>query len=399
MFNPLSAEFTRDPHAMYRALRADPKPVYSPKFKLWFLSRYDHVSTIALHPSSVRSLEGLIPQAELRQRQRDANWHNMPYHERVVQFSLLDSDGQTHRRLRGLVFAELTHKKMSTLLPALDAFVDHLLGGLAEIGEFDFVGDFAQHIPGFVIGELLGIPLADRPQLRRWSEDIVQYFDLDRSDAKKQVAESASESFYHYICDLLKESHHSNLLSVMHQDFIDGKYSLDELISTVMLILMAGHGSSIDMLGNTMHLLLQNPDALARLHNQQGFDDTAMQECFRLEPPLPFFHRHIIDDVELAGQTFPAGTTFGLLYASANRDDAVFENPDQLILDRHPNRHLAFGRGAHLCLGNHLARLSIARVFAKLFSRFRHFELLEEPVQYRPGLSVRGPLGLSVRFT
>jgi len=398
-FDPFSPDFARDPYAVYQGLRSQAAPLYSEEFKLWFLSSYQQVSQIALHSAAVRSLDGFVSEAELRQKQREANWHDMPYHERVVQFSLLDSDGETHRRLRSLVFAHLTAKQMAKLMPALEAYLDQLIEQIAEQERFDFMAEFAQHIPGFLIGELLGMPLADRPQLRKWSDQIVQFFDLDRSDDKKQLAEAATEEFYFYIQEQLQApSPEGCLLNVMLSDFHAGRYDKDELISTVMLILMAGHGSSIDMLGNVMHCLFTFPDVLRSLKQQKVIDQGAMQELFRFEPPLPFFHRYIVEDVELDGQNFAAGTNFGLLYASANRDESVFDQADQILLDRQPNRHLSFGRGAHLCLGNHLARLSIAQVFKQLFSRFDEFELLDEQVIFRPGLSVRGPQAMMVRF-
>jgi hypothetical protein len=163
-----------------------------------------------------------------------------------------------------------------------------------------------------------------------------------------------------------------------------------------MLILMAGHGSTIDVLGTGLHSLLRAPDQMARLRGDAKLIRTAIPEMFRFESPLPFFHRHATQEIHLEGQTFAPGTKFGLLYASANRDPAQFDNPDSFDICRSPNRHLAFGGGAHFCLGNHLARLDMELFFTRLLQRFQKIELIDAEPPYKRGLSVRGPLRLPI---
>ncbi|MBL8591280.1 MAG: cytochrome P450, partial [Devosia sp.] len=176
-----------------------------------------------------------------------------------------------------------------------------------------------------------------------------------------------------------------------------GEMSEDEFISTAMLILMAGHGSTIDVLGSGMHALLRFPAEMQRLKADPGLMATAVQEMFRFESPLPFFDRYAAEDVEVGGIAYPRGTRFGLLYGAANRDPAQFENPDSFDVGRAPNRHLAFGGGAHFCLGNHLARLDMDVIFTTLFNTFRSIELLEVP-EYKRSLSVRGPRALRLKL-
>jgi len=182
----------------------------------------------------------------------------------------------------------------------------------------------------------------------------------------------------------------------MIEDEQRGLYSDDEFISTCMLILMAGHGSTIDVLGTGMLTLLMNPDALARLRAEPATLPGAIDEMFRFEPPLPFFHRHALEDTLIRGHNFPAGTTFGLLYGAANRDPAAFSEPDRFDIARQPNRHLAFGMGAHLCLGNNLAKLNMRVIFSALIRRFTRIELANEVVRYKRGLSVRGVEALRI---
>lgn len=400
-FDPLSRDFSADPYAVYAKLRAADEPYYFEPQNMWLLSRYDDVSAVTTDPSMVRSLAGIKPVEELKDMQRRANWHDMPYHERVVQFSLLDSDGDIHRRLRKQVFGSFIGASVSDLEPMVQDYVDRLLDSLLDRDEIDFIGDFAAHIPGYVIGKLLGAPEEDCPQLRLWSEQIVQFFDVDRSDERKELAERSTREFYDYLSALKLErtqAPREDLISKMLVDERAGLYTQDEFISTCMLILMAGHGSTIDVLGSGMHTLLTHPTDLQTLREDPEKMPEAIQEMFRYEPPLPFFHRHATKEFNLRGRAYPEGTTFGLLYGAANRDSAHFENADSFKIDRAPNRHLAFGRGAHLCLGNHLARLNMKVIFGTLLRRFSRFEIVDSQVTYKLGLSVRGPEKLNIRW-
>lgn len=399
--NPFDPQFPRNPYTVYKRLRDLDRPYFYEAQNMSMLARYEDVVAIATSPHSVRSLVGIAPQEDIAKWQRQANWHDMPYHERVVQFSLLDSDGEVHRRLRKLLFGEFKIDNISYLEPVVQSFVDRLLDELADRQDIDFMNEFAVHIPGFVIGHLLGAPARDCHQLRLWSEQVVQFFDVDRSDEKKQIAETATREFYHYLSELKAERSvrpQNDLISKMIVDEKAGKYSEDEFISTCMLILMAGHGSTIDVLGSGMHTLLTHKDATQELRQAPEGLPLAIQEMFRYEPPLPFFHRHVTQEVTLRGHTYPAGTTFGLLYGAANRDPRQFEQADRFIINRTPNRHLAFGQGAHLCLGNNLARMNMKVIFGTLLRRFSRIELTDDEVVYKPGLSVRGPKSLNISW-
>jgi cytochrome P450 len=264
----------------------------------------------------------------------------------------------------------------------------------------DFVADFAAHVPGHVIGSLLGVPDEDCPQLRIWSEDIVQYFDADRTEDRKQLAERATTEFSEYLVALIAERSkqpRDDLLSTLVRARDAGEMNESELISLAMLILAGGHGSTIDVLGNGMYALLKNPEQLAKLRSNPALIHSAVQEMFRFDSPLPFFHRFASKDVEVMGKTYPRGTRFGLLYGSANRDQMQFPDADRFDISRNPNRHVAFGRGAHLCLGNNLARLDMEIVFLTLLRRIQSIELTSDEVVYKPGLSARGIRQLPLR--
>jgi cytochrome P450 len=257
-------------------------------------------------------------------------------------------------------------------------------------------------VPGHIIGHLLGVPDKDCPQLRIWSENIVQFFDVGRIQAHKILAENATTEFYFYLSDLITERRkkpQEDLISSLVAAHDAGEMSESELISTCMLILAAGHGSTIDVLGSGMHTLVSYPEQMRLLRQEPGHIQMAVQEMFRFESPLPFFHRYASEALVLNGQHYPKGTKFGLLYGSANRDPNQFPDADTFDITRNPNRHVAFGRGAHLCLGNHLSRLDMEVIFLSILRRTRHIELSDPEPAYKKSLSVRGPESLRVTLT
>lgn len=399
-FDPLSAEFAADPYAVYARMRAEDGLFPFPELDMLLVTRQRDVSAIVADKRLPRMPNGILDDAELRRRQRQDNFHDMPHHARFVQSSMLNSDGEVHDRLRRQVYRMFTPALIAGQRSAIETYVTGLVSGLVGAGEVDFVADLAVHVPGHVIGHLLGVPEADCPMLRTWSENIVQYFDVDRSAARKALAESTAAEFGAYLRDLKSDrvrNPREDLVTRLVQAEQAGEMSEDEFISTAMLILMAGHGSTIDVLGSGMHAMLRFPDQMARLKADPSLMPTAVQEMFRFESPLPFFDRYAAEEVEVGGITYSRGTRFGLLYGAANRDPAQFDQPDHFDVGRTPNRHLAFGGGAHFCLGNHLARLDMDVIFTTLFRTFRQIELVEVP-EYKRSLSVRGPRALRLRL-
>ncbi|MEO4042626.1 cytochrome P450 [Hoeflea sp. CAU 1731] len=399
-FEPLSKEFTADPYAAYANLREEDDLYYFKDFDVWIASRFEDVRALALDKRMVRSLDGIATREALEALQRRNNWHDMPYHERYVQVNLLESDGPVHDRLRRQIFGYFTSSAVNHWQALIQDYVDGLLDSLSGRDEIDFVSELASHVPGHIIGRMLGVPDEDCPKLREWSEEIVRYFDIDRTEEKKRIAENATREFAEYMIALKAEREKNpkdDLISQLLEVERNGGFLEDEFIATVMLILKAGHGSTIDVLGSGMHALLEFPDQMQKLRDDPTLIGTAVQEMFRYESPLPFFHRHNCEEIELKGRRYPKGTKFGLLYASANRDPAVFPNPDSFDITRTPNRHIAFGAGPHFCLGNHLSRLDMEVIFTSLLNRFSSIELLEKP-NYKPGLQARGPQSLHLRL-
>ena len=402
MLDPQSTAFAKDPYSFYADLREMDELFFYDSADAYLLSRYTDVESAARNPTLVRSLEAFMDPDYVDAQQRARGWHDMPNHERFVQFSLLERDGATHFRLRVIVLRALSRRLVEQQRGMIQTYVDQLLDQLLQHREFDLVEELASHVPGHIIGHLLGVPSEDCPQLRIWAENIVQFFDIGRTPAHKLLAEKATTEFYLYLSDLItdrKKKPQEDLISSLVAAQNAGEMSESELISTCMLILAAGHGSTIDVLGSGMHALISHQEQMSLLRQEPGHIQMAVQEMFRFESPLPFFHRYATEALVLNGQHYPRGTKFGLLYGSANRDPDQFPDADTFDITRNPNRHVAFGRGAHLCLGNHLSRLDMEVIFLTILRRTRHIELTDPEPAYKKSLSARGPESLHVTLT
>lgn len=401
-FDPYSAEFAQDPYPVYARMRKERPIHYHEGWGVWLFSGYEDIKTLVLDERLGRTMDHVMSRTEIAADRARRDWDAAPNHSRYVKVSILDSEGELHERLRKAVFRMFTPARVNQLRDFIQGLIERQIDALGPVKEFDFIEDLIAPVPGFVIGELLGVPEHDRPQLRSWSEDIVQFFEPERTVAHRELAEQATMEFAGYLADLAamrREQPGSDLISEMIA-WRDGADCLDhvELVSTAMTVLMAGHGSTIDALGNGMLALLRHPEQLDALKADPGLIHTAVQEMFRYDAPLPHFHRYALEDMEYRGHSFRKGDKLGFLYASANRDEACFATPDSFDIRREPNRHLAFGGGAHHCLGSHLARLNMEIIFNTVLRRLPGLSLAAtvDALQWRPGIQSRGLVRLPV---
>ena len=400
-FRPFSSEFARDPYAVYARMRNECPIYYFEEWELYLLSRYEDIAALVNDPGLVRTLDHLMSEEQLQEKRLAEKWDDTPKLSRYIRISMLDSESDIHDRLRKLVFRMFTPVRVHLLRDLIQQYVDSCIDQIIEQGQMDFIEDFVASIPGFIIGKLLGVPESERAQLRIWSENIVQVFEPERTAEQIKLAEDTTGDFANYLVELAEQRRvepEQDLISELIRAKLEGKLSEDEFISTCMLILMAGHGSTIDASGNGMLALLKHPQQLAKLRHSPELITTAIQEMFRYDPPLPYFHRFALEDMQYKGMKFAKGTKFGVLYASANRDPAQFNQADAFDIARQPNRHLAFGIGAHFCLGNHLARLNMDVIFSSLLARMPNLRLETDLPEYRIGLTSRGLKSLPVSW-
>jgi unspecific monooxygenase len=300
--------------------------------------------------------------------------------------SLLEREGEPHRRLRGLVAGAFNRGHTARLEPAVRALADRLVAGL--VGGGDLVESVAAVLPVEVIAELLDVPEPARSALRDWSNTIVKMYEPGLPDEGRAAAERAAAEFVDALrglADLRRRRPGDDLVS----DLAAGGLDADELVGTAALLLMAGHEATVNALGNGVLALLRHPAQWERLRAEPALTPLAVEELLRFDPPLQLFERTALRDTEVAGHPVPAGTRIAALLGAAARDPEAVDRPDELDVGRTRNPHLGFGAGVHYCLGAPLARLEIAAVLDALRVRLPGMALAGEPERL-PTFVMRG---------
>ncbi len=373
-FDPTDPAFLADPYPAFAALRAR-GPVH------------DHPVLGA--PVAVTHA---ACSAVLRGRDLGRVWADAQPADRFGAFnllhrnSLLEREGEPHRRLRGLVAGAFNRGHTARLEPAVRALADGLVAGL--VGGGDLVGRVAAVLPVEVIAELLDVPEPARSALRDWSNAIVKMYEPGLPEPGRAAAERAAAEFVEALrglADLRRRRPGDDLVS----DLAAGGLDADELVGTAALLLMAGHEATVNALGNGVLALLRHPDQWERLRTEEALTPTAVEELLRFDPPLQLFERTALRHTEVAGHPVPVGTRIAALLGAAARDPEAVEAPDDLDVGRTRNPHLGFGAGVHYCLGAPLARLEIAAVLDALRVHLPEMALAGEPERL-PTFVMRG---------
>ncbi|MER7165765.1 cytochrome P450 [Micromonospora sp. NPDC000207] len=330
---------------------------------------------------------------------------------RLLGGSMGSMDPPDHTRQRRLVQAAFTPQYVETLRPGVQAITDQLVDGLLARPDrtFDLVEDFAVPLPLTVMSDMLGIPRDDRNRFRLWSELLLS---LDPTSAQSAPAGMSPmdvmaeiEKFVGYLDALIvakRADPGDDLISRMTLAEADGeRMTDDELLKMVALLVVGGLGTTQHLIGNMVLALFRNPEQLELLRADPGLAPSAVEEMLRFHGPIEIsFPRFAAEDTEIAGQPIARGEMIIAVLAAADRDPARFTDPDRLDIRRSGNRHLAFGRGAHMCLGAPLARVEGQIALTTLLARMPQLRPANEPVDaaWRPGLTLRGLSSLSVRF-
>jgi len=313
-------------------------------------------------------------------------------------------DPPDHTRLRGLVQKAFTPRMVETLRPRVEEIVAELLDEALARGRIDAVADFAYPLPVRIICEMLGVPAEDEQRFSDWSGVLARGLDPETAlgEEQRRARAEAALGFAEYFFALLAErrrSPGSDLLSQLAAAEEAGdQLSEGELLSTAILLLIAGHETTVNLLSGGLLALVEQPDQLALLRRDRSVEQSAVDELLRFVSPVQRSGRWILRDTDVDGHRFPAGSFVTTLVASANRDPDVFEHPDRLDLARPDNRHLGFGFGLHHCLGAPLARLEAVVALPTLLRRARSIELAG-PVVYRENVVLRGLAALPVTLT
>jgi hypothetical protein len=351
--------------------------------------------------------------AVLRDRRLGRIWADKSPAERFGSFNLihrnaiLEMEPPHHTRLRRLISAAFARGHVERLRPWVEdlagRLVDELLERSGGSDPVDLLPGMAEQLPVAVIAELLGVPDADRPLLRPWSNAIVKMYEYDRTRRREDDAERAAEEFVGYLRGLAAERRRrpgDDLVShlVQVRDAEGDRLTEDELVTTCILLLNAGHEATVNVTANGTLALLRHPDQLARLRAERSLLPAAVEELMRFDSPLQLFERTATEDVELGGVTVERGQKVAALLGSANHDPSVFEAPGDLDVGRTDNPHVSFGAGIHFCIGAPLARVELQASFGALLDRTSSLELGGEPVR-RPEFVIRGLASLPVVLT
>jgi cytochrome P450 len=351
--------------------------------------------------------------AVLRDRRLGRIWRDKEPADRFGSFNLihrnaiLEMEPPDHTRLRRLISTAFARGHVERLRPWVEELAGRLVDGLVERSggtePVDVLSGMAEQLPVDVIAELLGVPDADRPLLRPWSNAIVKMYEYGRTTAVEEAAERAAAEFVAYLRELAAERRTApgeDLLShlVTVRDSDGDRLTEDELVTTCILLLNAGHEATVNVTANGTLALLRHPDQLRRLRADRSLLPTAIEEFMRFDSPLQLFERTAIEDVEVGGITVEKGQKIAALLGSANHDPAVFADPETLDVGRAENPHVSFGAGVHFCIGAPLARVELQASFGALLDRTSSLELGGEPVR-RPEFVIRGLAELPVVLT
>jgi cytochrome P450 PksS len=391
--------FKADPYPLFARLRAEAPVCRVPiadKHPTWLVTRYDDVVALLKDERIIKQRRSAFtPEQAARQP-----W--IPSAVKPLERNMLDLDPPDHTRLRGLVHKAFTPRLVEDLRGRVQQITDELLDAVRDRGRMDLIRDFALPLPSIVIAELLGIPARDRHRFHRWSTALLMA--PATTWGMLRVLPSVL-AFLRYLRKLIatRRAVPSDDLAgaLVRAREAGDALSEDELLAMFVLLLIAGHETTVNLIGNGMLALLRHPDQLERLREDPELIKPGVEELLRYDGPLlTATDRYAREDVEIGGVTIRRGERIFAALASANRDESQFENPDELDLTRDPNRHVAFGLGLHYCLGAPLARLEGQIAINTLIRRFPDLELATAPasLRRRPGLVLNSLEALPLTF-
>ncbi|HMG27109.1 MAG TPA: cytochrome P450 [Acidimicrobiia bacterium] len=379
IFNPFEAGFFDDPYRQYAALR-EHDPVHRSPLEVWVLFRYDDIVRTLRDASLSVQIDNANPTARMQMFAEQA-----PGEVERGAHSILNVDPPDHTRLRRLVSKAFTPKMVHGLRPRIQELVDDALDTMAARGEADVIGDLAFPLPFTVISEMLGMPGGNRDEVRCWSHTLTKTLDPILTPEEVQAALVAADNMQGHVQDVLawKREHPADdlLTGLLAAEDEGDRLSELELLDQVLLLYVAGHETTVNLIGNATLALLRHPDQLARLRSDPELDAGAVEELLRYDSPVQFSRRITTADLEVDGVAVPAGTFMLTCLGSANHDEARWgPTAEQLDLTRaDAGQHMSFGNGIHHCLGSSLARTEAQIAIGSLVRRFPDVELAGKP--------------------
>ncbi|MET7697091.1 cytochrome P450 [Streptomyces sp. NPDC005485] len=395
-FDPWDPAFLADPYPAYAELRAQGRVHYYEPTGQWLVPHHADVSALLRDRRLGRTYQHRFTHEDFGRTAPPPEQE--PFHV-LNDHGMLDLEPPDHTRIRRLVSKAFTPRTVEQLKPYVHKLANDLVAGLVEAGGGDLLTDVAEPLPVAVIAEMLGIPESDRAPLRPWSADICGMYELNPSEETAARAVRASVEFSEYLRELIevrRKEPGEDLISGLIAAYDEGdRLTEQEMISTCVLLLNAGHEATVNSTVNGWWTLFRHPDQLAALRADHTLVPSAVEELMRYDTPLQLFERWVLDDIEIAGTTIPRGSEIAMLFGSANHDPEVFQDPERLDLTRADNPHISFSAGIHYCIGAPLARIELAASMTALLTKAPTLSLAAEPGR-KPNFVIRGLEGLSV---
>ncbi|MEU2539340.1 cytochrome P450 [Streptomyces iakyrus] len=397
-FDPWGPAFLTDPYPVYAELRARGRVHWFEPTNQWLVPHHADVSALLRDRRLGRTYQHRFSHEEFG-RTAPPPEHE-PFHT-LNDHGMLDLEPPDHTRIRRLVSKAFTPRTVERLKPYVRGLADELVSALVANGGGDLLKDVAEPLPVAVIAEMLGIPESDRAPLRPWSADICGMYELKPSEDTAAKAVRASVEFSDYLRELIaarRKEPGEDLISGLIAAHDEGdRLTEQEMISTCVLLLNAGHEATVNATVNGWYALFRNPSQLAALRADHTLVPSAIEELMRYDTPLQLFERWVLDEIEIDGTTIPRGAEIAMLFGSANHDPAVFRNPADLDLTRADNPHISFSAGIHYCIGAPLARIELAASMGALLERAPTLRLAAEPVR-KQNFVIRGLEALTVEI-
>jgi len=394
-----SQSMKQDPYPIFDRMRQDDPVFAQPGIDgttlIWFLTRYDDVELLLRDDARfVRDQSNALPPEQVYQ---------LDDLQVLINAHMLNQDGAEHRRLRNLVSTAFTPLRIKALRPRIQVITDQLIDSVQERGEMDLIADYAFEVPTIVISELLGVPVEDRTRFKAWSNAFVTPA-LD--EASQTRAAQLMQEFVSYLRELFvrrRQAPQDDLISALVRAHEAGdQLSEAELVSTMVLLIVAGHETTVNLIGNAVLALLRQPEVRRLLAQDSTQMEAAVEEFLRYDSPVErALVRWAAQDTVLGGRQIKKGDMVIGVLGAANRDPKHFAQPERLDLQRGAQRHLAFGRGAHYCLGAPLARLEGEIALNTLLRRLPNLRLAvaESELIWRTVPMFRGLVALPITWT
>ncbi len=399
-FDTFSDEFASDPYPTYADLRAKGRVLKS-TLGFWMLPHYDDAMALIRHPHvSADPLKSELLGTLFRTL---VGGQDDGPGIRLMKNILLLMDPPDHTRMRALANTAFSRKAVEDWRPEIKRITDSLLDAVVDRGEADLMEEFAYPLPVTVIAELLGVPLDDRENFVTWGRQLIAMFSFSIEDFtpdRTELGNSAITSFNDFFEGLAAERRKSprdDLLTALVEAETEGeRLSHEELLATCLLLLIAGHETTANLIGNATVALRRNPDARARMRDDPSVVSSGIEELLRYDTPVQMTARTTLEPIEVAGVQIPANQRVASMLASSNRDASKFDRADELVLDRTSTPHVSFGGGIHFCLGAPLARLEARIAIPELLQRAPKLAFATDELEWRKTFPFRGLRSLPV---